>query len=1328
MRRVAKWLGWTVAILVGLPVLLVAILLVAANTAPGRHAIERLIPSLTGDTLRMAGLSGRFPDALRIARVELRDPQGDYSTIDDLTLDWSPLQLLHRRIVIDRLDAAQIDVMRMPASSSSSSTGLPAPLVVRELQVARLNIGAPVAGAPAVAALQGSGEASSPTSFTVSLDINRLDQPGSYRLNGSSDASGVHATLNASEPAHGLVAGLGGLPDLGAITAEATLQGPRNAVSTRVAVTAGPLRANVGGTLDLEHEAADLTVSVTAPAMQARPDLSWQAVAVDAHLQGPFTRPDATGRIRIDDLAAAGATIGSITAEIAGNAGQLRLDGQVLALHVPGPSPDLLANSPLIIQADARLDAPDRPVHLALRHTLFTVEADARTGDRRRLDATVTLHDLAPLAAVEKVALLGGMNLALHAAMQGDTTTVTADGTVSITGGMDQARALVGDAGHFALAATVHGNDLTLSNMRFEGRAASVSVNGSVISDRVDLDWSLGVTDLTAAEPHLAGQLQANGKVGGTTDNLDLTASINGGVASRGLSSGALAAQIEVHGLPKNPNARITAQGSLLDSPIDLAVSLQRNDEGLAIDIERASWKSLQAGGALQLPTSTMVPAGTLHLAMTRLADLTPLSGQPLAGNLNVMLDASPANAHVTARLEGAELAGTAAASRVTLDANVEQPQSHPSLNARLDVDGFSASGVAGSLHATAEGPADALGVKLRASLPDLHGAPGQLRADATLDAGTRSLSIASLQGDWHQQSLRLLAPAQIGFADGITIDRLRLGLQRGVLEVSGHAGNTLNVTASLRGLPADLAAAISPSYAMDGSIQADAQITGTSARPTGRVRFAATGLRLRSGPGRAVPAASITANAELNGTNAQIDARVGAGQSQLRMNGRAPLTTTGPLDMRVTGTVDLAVADPLLAAGGRRVRGRVSFDTTINGTAAAPNVAGTAQLAGGEVQDYATGVHLTDIAARLQGGGSSLRIIQLSAKAGPGTMAGSGTIGVLEPGLPLDITLTARDARPLDSDIVSATLDADLTLRGQASGQLAAGGAIRIRRAELRIPERLPTSIVVLQVQRPGERPPPSPASASTIALNLTVSAQGQVFVRGRGLDAEFGGSMQVGGTATAPVTQGALQLRRGTLSLAGRTLNFTEGQISFNGGSISDPALHLVATSTTENVVATLTIGGTAHAPKIMLSSVPALPQDEVLAHLLFGSGVGKLSVFEVAEIGASLATLTGAGGGIGDPLDKVRQDLGLDRLSVGGGGTGSSPTLEAGRYIAPGVYVGAKQSAGGGGTQAQVQIDIAKGLKLEATAGNGNSTTTGMTSESNGSSVGLTYQFEY
>jgi translocation and assembly module TamB len=283
------------------------------------------------------------------------------------------------------------------------------------------------------------------------------------------------------------------------------------------------------------------------------------------------------------------------------------------------------------------------------------------------------------------------------------------------------------------------------------------------------------------------------------------------------------------------------------------------------------------------------------------------------------------------------------------------------------------------------------------------------------------------------------------------------------------------------------------------------------------------------------------------------------------------------------------------------------------------------------------------------------------------------------------------------------------------------------VRHADIRVPERLPSSIAVLPVRQPGARPPPPPAPPMVVALNLALDAQ-QVFIRGRGLDLEFGGSMKIGGTAAAPRTEGALQLRRGTLSLASRTLDFAEGQISFNGGSISDPALHLVANSSNGNVTATLIVSGTAHAPKILLTSVPELPQDEVLAHLLFGRGVGTLGPFEIAGIAAGLATLTGTGGsGIGDPLDKVRQGLGLDRLAVGSGSRGS-PTLEAGRYLAPGVYLGAKQSASGSGTQATVQVDIAKGLKLEGTAGTGGSSAQGAAGASNGTSVGLTYQFEY
>jgi translocation and assembly module TamB len=1336
MRRAAKWIGWTLSGLVAVPILLILVVLVGANTEPGRHFIERITPQLTGDTVRLAGISGRFPDGLRIARAELRDPQGDYATIEEFALDWSPAQLLHRQIVVDRLAAARIDVARPPVSSSSGgSYSLPAPVVLHELRIDRVDVAAPVAGTAVSVALDGSGALQTLTQGRVTLNVRQLDGAGSYTLDAAMDAGGLHATLKATEPAHGMVASIAGLPDLGAIDLAAKLDGPQDAVATHVVLSAGPLHATADGALDLEHSAADLALSASAPAMRPRPDIAWQAVTLDAHVKGPFAQPDATGRLHIDALAAAAITVASVTASVSGNAGRVHLDGELLGLHVPAPNPDLFAGDPIIVSADARLDAPDRPVHVTLHHKLVEAEADARTAGALGVDATVTLAELAPFAAMSGLDLQGRLKLGLHAAVQADTTTIGIDGTVGVTGGMQQIQDLIGDNGHLSLAATLRGRDLTLSHLQFDGRSLTASASGAVAHGQVDLTWSLGVSDLAAAKPTLAGQLAANGHASGTTDDLDLTADMSGGITVRGMSSGTLASRIAVHGLPKNADARITARGSLLDAPIELAIALRQQADGLSVDIERADWKSAHAEGAMSLPTATMVPAGHLKIAMARLDELAPLLGRQIAGSVTADLDASPAKARLTVDVQGAALPGTAVASRIALTADVDQPESHPVVDARLEADGIRAKQIAGSMRLQVNGPVDALALKLSATLPELSGAAARLDAAAVLNAGSRVLSVSTLQTDWHQQSLRLLAPARFDFAEGVAFDRLRLGLRQAVLDVSGRIGTALDLTVSLRNLPADLAAAIAPDYAFDGTLQADARITGTTAQPAGTVKLTATGLRARNGPGRGIPPASITADATLKGTEAQVDAQVHAGSSQVRLAGRVPMSSTGALDLRVSGAVDLAMANPILAAGGQRVRGRLTPDLTIAGTVAAPQVTGTVLLADGEVQDAAAGLHLSDIVARVQGDGNTLRITQFSAKAGPGTIGGGGSIGVLAPGLPLDLTLTARNARPLSSDLISAELDADLTIRGDATGrgdaagQLTIAGSLRVRRADLRVPERLPSSVAVLPIAMPGAKPPPSSTSAAAlvVALNLTLDAPQQIFVRGRGLDVEFGGSMKLTGTTARLQAIGSLNLRRGVLNLAGRALDFKEGAITFNGSSITDPGIHLVAASTSANVVATLAVDGTAHDPKITLSSVPELPQDEVLAHLLFGKSVGSLGPLEIAGIATGLATITGAGGGIGDPLDKMRQGLGLDRLAVGSNAKGGA-TLEAGRYLAPGVYLGAKQSASGGGAQASVQVDIAKGLKLEGTAGTGGTSAVGAAGASNGTSVGLTYQFEY
>ena len=92
-------------------------------------------------------------------------------------------------------------------------------------------------------------------------------------------------------------------------------------------------------------------------------------------------------------------------------------------------------------------------------------------------------------------------------------------------------------------------------------------------------------------------------------------------------------------------------------------------------------------------------------------------------------------------------------------------------------------------------------------------------------------------------------------------------------------------------------------------------------------------------------------------------------------------------------------------------------------------------------------------------------------------------------------------------------------------------------------------------------------------------------------------------------------------------------------------------------------------------------------------------------------------------------MRKGLGLDRLSLGSATTGNGASVEAGRYVAKGVYVGAKQGTSGG-TQAQVQVDLTRRLKLQTTIGTGGGTpATGITPDNDpGSSVGLKYQFEY
>ena len=82
----------------------------------------------------------------------------------------------------------------------------------------------------------------------------------------------------------------------------------------------------------------------------------------------------------------------------------------------------------------------------------------------------------------------------------------------------------------------------------------------------------------------------------------------------------------------------------------------------------------------------------------------------------------------------------------------------------------------------------------------------------------------------------------------------------------------------------------------------------------------------------------------------------------------------------------------PLLTASGRRVT-EVSLDARVGGTLHTPRISGWARLTDAAIQDFALGVHITDINGLVEAAGSTIWVNSLQGEAGPGMLGISGSI-----------------------------------------------------------------------------------------------------------------------------------------------------------------------------------------------------------------------------------------------------------------------------------------------------------------------------------------------
>ena len=188
-----------------------------------------------------------------------------------------------------------------------------------------------------------------------------------------------------------------------------------------------------------------------------------------------------------------------------------------------------------------------------------------------------------------------------------------------------------------------------------------------------------------------------------------------------------------------------------------------------------------------------------------------------------------------------------------------------------------------------------------------------------------------------------------------------------------------------------------------------------------------------------------------------------------------------------------------------------------------------------------------------------------------------------------------------------------------------------------------------------------------------MKAHAKDALMVRGLGLDSEWSADLHIGGEPTNPAITGRADLIRGDYDFAGRTFDLDRGVIRFSGTQPPNPALDIAANADTQDINATIRVTGTSARPEISFTSTPALPEDELLSRLLFGTSITNLSAPEALQLASAVAALQDGGNGL-DPINAVRRAAGLDRLRIlpADPQTGQATALAAGKYLTRRTYV--------------------------------------------------------
>lgn len=1345
LRLLAIGLVALLALLASLPLLL--------DTGPGRAWLARQLPALhleSGLNLAVAGIDGSLWGMARLRGVELRDATGRFARIDALDVDWQPLDLLSNRFAARSLAAGTIVIERFPRLAPSRDPRLLPEIDIRidRLAAPRIMLAAGVAGARArQASLNGriaiaAGRALVRVNAAAAGSADRLiidldAQPDRDRF-------ALSALLDA--PAGGLVAGLSGMKtDLmvqargrgrwqawngrllarsganrladAALSLDRGEFGLAGRIDPAALMAPGPLARLLGGGLAISLRARprDEALQVTATATGR-----WLSGRIAAGVDRAAERiSDGDLALRLADAAPLPAGIGfkglAVTARLSGPwlapAAQARASATSLAL----PGGRWLDG----VTASAIVDASDMRAAMPASVAVTAV---------RGLPA-----GLAPLAGRWQAS---GPLLWQGGQLRGSNLAV-ASGPFTGKAGFSWAPA--SGAWGLRLVGDVRGWELPLLGSSDIGFTANLKPGTSG-----DGDFRLiaarppasALTRLAGSNLTLAGRFTLQPGLAISASGLALASPRLAAGGSIGWQAGALA--VAVNGRSTDLGAfRVDGGGPL--AALALAVRLPRPGYGLSDLVARASrngsgdWQldatAATAAGPAELAAGISL-APDLRLGIARLAlagfvasgSAVQTAAGPLAGTLAVRGNGLGGKAVLAAagavQQADLDLAGDGiriaqevpiALDQLRLAAKLLLPPSGPLLRGSASLKGLERGNLIVDTATASADLVDGSGTA-RLALSGDSGAPFAITLAAAIAPDRIRLSG---DGRYDGRAARLAGPATLSRdADGWHLAELEISSELGNAAVAGDWGpGQRRLRARLDRVTLAAVGLAYPSINLAGRVSGDVDLD----LPRGRVPSGRANLRLNGLSRSAITSTStpidLGLNAVLGADGTLVRALIlRAGKVEGRAQARLGPAATGAPSLvaayaaaPITGQLRYAgPAQDLWGLSGLTaldIRGQVQVAADLSGTLGDPVIAGRLIARDARVEAPLLGAVATGASLDARFNASRLELIRFAGTSGAGRITGSGSIDLsLERGFPMNIRLVASDAAILGRDDLAAVGSGDIRVATDEYGGVVSG-TLKLARADYRVGRTAVADVPVLAVTEKNLRLAGRRASQyvppTRWLYNLAITADRQLMVTGMGIKSEWQANVRLRGAATAPELFGRVQLVRGDYDFAGKRFQLTRGDIRFQGGYPPDPIITVAAENTGNGFTAQLAIDGTAQRPQIRFSSVPALPEDEVLSRVLFGARVTDLSAPEAIQLAGALTSLRGGGF---NPIGAVSKGLGIDRLRIlpADATMGRKTSVAAGQYLGRNVYVELATDAQGY-TATSIEIGLTRSLSL-------------------------------